>query len=192
MIQDEHIRRDLSLLERVAADDSTALVELYDRHAPRLYSIINRTLKVKSSSEYVLQSLFVDLWKNIEPYDFRIGTPSAWLCRLARNRAVEYLRTKDSRDRLHGTTIENIHELFAADFREDAEHHPYLTGQQEEVLIALTSLSDQQKTIIEFAYFRGYTYKELAEHLSVSTDTLKSRIRTTVSILRQKLRHRFL
>ncbi|MCK9409361.1 MAG: sigma-70 family RNA polymerase sigma factor [Bacteriovoracaceae bacterium] len=191
MTPNAQILRDTALIERITANDSTALVELYDRHAIMLFSIIMRVLKEKNDSEHVLQSVFVDIWKNEEPYDSRLGNPAAWLSRCARMRAVERLRSKQLQKKSQDTTIDNVHELFTADFTDHPDHRPHLSAQQEEILIALTSLSSEQKVIVEFAFFRGYTYSDLAGHFSIPIETVKIRIRTTVSILRQKLRLHF-
>lgn len=189
--QNEQIRRDLSLLDRINANDPSALAELYDRHAAVLFSIIMRTLRDQKASEEVLQELFKSIWYNSDPFDRRLERPAVWLCKIARTMAVSKLQVLRSRSKLPDTEIENIHELFAADFGGSADHRAMISRQQEEILIALTSLSPDQKMMIEFSYFRGFTYANLAEHFKVSPETVKARMRTVISILRQKLRHHF-
>jgi RNA polymerase sigma-70 factor (ECF subfamily) len=189
VIPNEPINRDIAIIERITANDSTALVEMYDRHATMLFSVIMRTMNDKAKAEQVLQALFVELWKNEDPYDHRLGNPTAWLCRRARNLAVDRLGAEHPPKQPLNSAIESIHELFAADFTENPDHRTYLSGQQEEILISLTSLSAEQKSLIEFAYFRGFTIAHLASHYTVSPSVIRARIRTTVSILRQKLRH---
>ncbi|MFA6455887.1 MAG: sigma-70 family RNA polymerase sigma factor [Bacteroidota bacterium] len=191
IVPDDHSQRDIALLEKISKKDPSALSDLYDRHSILLYSIIVRILKEKTEAEDILQEVFVNIWENAEQYDHQLGNPGAWLCRIARNRAVDRLRSKNFRSRAQESDIENFSELFAADYLDHPDQRAMLSGQQEEILIALTSLSNEQKELIEFAYFRGYTQSEMAKHFNLPLGTVKTRIRTAMSILRQKLRHHF-
>lgn len=191
ILPEEHIHRDISLLEKISKREPSALSELYDRHSTLLYSIIIRILKEKEEAEDILQEVFVNIWERAELYDRNLGNPSAWLCRVARNRAVDRIRSKNYRTRSQESAIENFHEMFVADGANNPEYLASLSRQQEEILIALTSLSKEQKELIEFAYFRGFTQSELADHFKLPLGTVKTRIRSAMSILRQKLRHHF-
>lgn len=180
---------DVALLERIAEGDQSALSVLYDKHATVLYSIIVRILKEQAEAEDVLQEVFIKIWEHEEMYDHQLGTVGAWLTRIARNRAVDRLRSKNYRTRNMESDIEEYHEYFATDISHNPEHRAILSSQQEEILIALTSLSKEQKELIEYAYFRGFTQSKLAEHFHLPLGTVKTRMRTAMSILRQKLRH---
>lgn len=189
ILPNEQIKTDISLLERISRRDSSALSELYDKHSTLLYSIIMRILKEKEETEDVLQEVFVNVWERAEMYDDQLGNPGAWLARIARNRAVDRLRSKNYRTRSKESDIDQHHDYFTADASSNPEHRAILSSQQEEILIALTSLSKDQKDLIEFAYFRGFTQTELADHFKLPLGTVKTRMRTAMSILRQKLRH---
>ncbi|MBI2428331.1 MAG: sigma-70 family RNA polymerase sigma factor [Ignavibacteriales bacterium] len=189
ILPNEQIKTDISLLERISRRDSSALSELYDKHSTLLYSIIMRILKEKEETEDVLQEVFVNVWERAEMYDGQLGNPGAWLARIARNRAVDRLRSKNYRTRSKESDIDQHHDYFTADASSNPEHRAILSSQQEEILIALTSLSKDQKDLIEFAYFRGFTQSELADHFKLPLGTVKTRMRTAMSILRQKLRH---
>ncbi len=189
ILPNEQVQSDISLLERISKRDSSALSELYDKHSTLLYSIIMRILKEKEETEDVLQEVFVNVWERAEMYDEQLGNPGAWLSRIARNRAVDRLRSKNYRTRSKESDIDQHHDYFTADASSNPEHRAILSSQQEEILIALTSLSKDQKDLIEFAYFRGFTQSELADHFKLPLGTVKTRMRTAMSILRQKLRH---
>ena len=156
-----------------------------------LFSVIYRILKEQQESEDILQEVFLNIWEHAEKYDQRMGNPGAWFCRIARNKAIDRLRSKNYRHRSQESKIENYSDIFTADLADNPERRAILTRQQEEILIALTSLSNEQKELIEFAYFRGYTQSELADHFKLPLGTVKTRIRTAMSILRQKLRHHY-
>ena len=191
IIPEDHINRDISLIEKISKQDASALSELYDRHSTLLYSVIVRILKEKTEAEDILQDVFVNIWQRAEMYDERLGNPIAWLCRVARNKAVDRVRSKNYRSRAQESDIEDFHELFSADINDIPDRRAMLSSQQEDIFIALTSLPVEQKELVEFAYFRGYTQSELAEYFKIPLGTVKTRIRTAMSALRQKLRHHF-
>ena len=85
---------DLDLLQRLAARDESALAALYDRHSRLAYSVILRILRSPSDAEDVLQETFVRVWSRADSYDVRLGSPAAWLVRIARNRAIDRLRAR--------------------------------------------------------------------------------------------------
>ena len=183
------MKNDISLLERITRKEASGLSELYDQYSTLLYSVIFRILKEQQEAEDILQEVFLNIWEHGEKYDQRLGNPGSWLCRIARNKAIDRLRSKNYRNRSQESKIENYSDIFTADLADNPERRAILSRQQEEILIALTSLSNEQKELIEFAYFRGYTQSELAEHFKMPLGTVKTRIRTAMSILRQKLRH---
>lgn len=185
----EHKDIDKELLERIARKDQNALSQLYDRHSTMMYSMIIRIVKEKEEAEDILQDVFIKVWERSELYDARIGSPGSWLARIAHNKAIDRLRSKGHRQRSQETDIGSYQDYFMADHSQSPERHVILSSQQEDILIALTSLSKEYKELIEYAYFRGYTQSELAEHFGVPLGTVKTRIRTALSILRQKLRH---
>src|SRR5215208_3270304 len=88
---------DLTLLQRIAARDDAALAELYDRHSRVAFAIIHRIVQSASDAEEVLQETFVRVWSRAETYDARLGSPSAWVVRVARNRAIDRLRARQAR-----------------------------------------------------------------------------------------------
>ena len=88
---------DIALLTRVAGRDAGALGELYDRHNRLLFSLILRVLRDRGESEDVLQEVFVRVWDRADSYSPALGTPLAWLVRIARNRAIDRLRSRQVR-----------------------------------------------------------------------------------------------
>jgi RNA polymerase sigma-70 factor (ECF subfamily) len=91
-ISDE-TRADVALLERMTARDQRALAELYDRHAPLLFGLILRILRSRPDAEDVLQEVFVQAWTRTDTYNASLGSPAGWLIGIARNRAIDRLRS---------------------------------------------------------------------------------------------------
>jgi RNA polymerase sigma-70 factor (ECF subfamily) len=179
----------LGLLQRIVARDTAALAELYDRHSRLLFGLILRIVRNRAEGEEVLQEVFVRVWTRAELYDARLGTPTAWLVRLARNCAIDRVRARVIRDpagkpALQASVADSA--ASAADIRTpeavvlDAERRGT-------VMDALAGIPAEQRLLIEAAFFDGYTHSELAKHFGLPLGTVKTRIRAGMIAMRQRL-----
>jgi RNA polymerase sigma-70 factor (ECF subfamily) len=177
----EGLRLDLALIERIRARDASAVGELYDRHSRLLYGLILRMLRDRSEAEDVLQEVFLLVWNRVTTYDTSLGSPAGWLVGIARNRAIDRLRTAGVRRR----TLEEA----AAESTptHDPERSAQLGERQRAVLRALEALPREQRELIEEAYYLGFTQSELAERHQLPLGTVKTRIRNGMMALRQQL-----
>ena len=163
-----------ALLRRLAAGDQKALGEFYDLYAGLANGLALRILRDAADAEDVVQEAFVQVWRQASRYDPRRGSPQAWLCTIARTRALDRLRRRVSR-------------------REDAAEAAPLgteTPQTEEALTvrkALDGLSADQRRALELAYYEGLTQTEIARELGEPLGTIKTRIRTAMIRLREAL-----
>jgi RNA polymerase sigma-70 factor (ECF subfamily) len=182
---------DLGLLGRIAARDEAALADLYDRYSRLAYSVIMRILRSPSDAEDVLQETFVRIWSRADTYDARLGSPAAWLTRIARNRAIDCLRAKNVRGDI---SVEQgaIADVQAARLREPQ------TGETPELILqrdatagalgaAMAALPSTQRELIEAAFFEGYTHHELSARFGLPLGTVKTRIRTGLTTMRGRL-----
>jgi RNA polymerase sigma-70 factor, ECF subfamily len=136
----------------------------------------------RGEAEEVLQEVFVQVWTRAETYNAELGTPAAWLVRIARNRAIDRFRANNVRAR----TIEATPLPPPV---ESPETHAALTEQQRAVARALETLPPEQRQLIEHAYFQGLTQSELAERFGLPLGTVKTRVRTGMMTLRRELQH---
>jgi len=95
----EGISADIALIDRIVARDETAVGALYDRHSSLLFGLILRIIRDRSEAEEILQEVFVLVWTRAETYNVSLGPPTAWLVRIARNRAIDRLRANRVRQR---------------------------------------------------------------------------------------------
>jgi RNA polymerase sigma-70 factor (ECF subfamily) len=173
-------RADIALLNRVIARDGRAIGELYDRHSRLLYGLILRILRDRGEAEEVLQEVFVQVWTRADTYNVELGAPIAWLVRIARNRAIDQLRTNSVRARtLEATPLPPPVET--------PETRAVMSEQQRAVARALDTLPSEQRELIEHAYFQGLTQSELAERFHLPLGTVKTRVRTGMMTLRREL-----
>lgn len=182
---------DRLLLERIARRDATAVAELYDRHSRMLYGVALRILRTASDAEDVLQDVFVRVWTRADSYDERLGAPGAWLTRIARNRAIDRLRSRAAR----GDTPRSSPDEVAAAERTTGSNQPSpeaaaaQSQTRDGIRGALATLPDEQRILIEAAFFEGFTHSELAERFGLALGTVKTRIRSGMLAMRQRLEH---
>jgi RNA polymerase sigma-70 factor, ECF subfamily len=175
----DDIRDDVRLLERVTARDAEAVGELYDRHSKLLYGLILRIVRNASEAEEVLQDVFLQVWKRAETFNASLGSPVAWLVRIARNRAIDRLRAS----RANMRTLEAP----PPPVSENPEARAELSEQQRALDRALDALSAEERQLLEHAYFLGLTQSELAERFGLPLGTVKTRMRTAMMTLRREL-----
>jgi RNA polymerase sigma-70 factor (ECF subfamily) len=182
---------DLSLLQRIAAHDTAALAELYDRHSRLLFGLIVRIVRDRGDAEETLQEAFVRVWTRAETYDAQMGGPLPWIVRVARNCAIDRLRSRRVRAAVDAPALDvadveaavpdpGIQTPEAAVL--DAEKRRTLTG-------ALAGLPADQRQLIEAAFFEGYTHSELAQRFGLPLGTVKTRIRAGMVTMRKRLEH---
>ena len=189
MVSSDRANADLALLERIARRDTTAVAELYDRHSRVVFALICRIVRDEGEAEDVLQEVFLRVWDKAESYDAVLGTPMAWLVRIARNRAIDRIRSRQARPATQPT--DEILELVPAD--ESAAPDPEATASQSEeqraIAAALRRIPAEQRVLIEQAFFHGYTQSELAAKFNLPLGTVKTRIRTGMIAMRDHLQH---
>src|SRR5262245_40956216 len=174
---------DRALLSRIATRDHAALADFYDRHCRLAYSVIMLILRNPSEAEEVLQETFVRVWSRADTYDSSRGSPAAWLARIARNRAVDRLRSRRAAAS-DGDGPARAQEPMTRDTPETALEGHTMAGA---VRSALATLSPEQRLLIEAAFFEGYTHSELATRFAMPLGTVKTRIRMGLAALRDRL-----
>jgi RNA polymerase sigma-70 factor (ECF subfamily) len=155
-------------LDKIEAGDQAAFTTLYDRYAPLVYGIARRILDDPVQAEDVTQSVFTLLWTR--PHVFSGGSFGAWISRVARNAALDVVRSAAVRTR----EPEMPEDLVADD---DLEEEVFSRLQSSAVNAALATLPGEQKEAIEQAYFRGLSYSQVATRVGAPLGTVKSRIR---------------
>ena len=185
MQNQEDTSADIALIDRIVARDEAAVGALYDRHSRLLFGLILRIIRDRSEAEEILQEVFVLVWTRAETYNVSLGPPAAWLVRIARNRAIDRLRANSVRVR----AVESAPEPPPS---ENPESQASASEQQRTVARALESLPADQRVLIEQAYFLGLTQSELAERFKLPLGTVKTRIRTGMLALRERLSQAFI
>jgi len=180
---------DQLLLKKMSERDSSALSELYDLHSKYFYTIIYYILRDEAEAEDVLQEVFLQIWEKVDSYDESLGNPLAWITRITRNKAIDRLRSKGFKKRSNEIDLERVFNFSSDSASENPEKVTTTNQEQAEIVQALRTLNQNQRDLIEFAYFQGYSQSELAEHFKIPLGTVKTRMRTAMLSLRDRLKH---
>ena len=182
-----HAARDLAhlsdeaLLSLVASSDDAALAELYDRFGRVAYGLALRILRDEALAQDAVQEAFLAVWRTADRFLAERAKASTWILTLVHRRAVDLVRREDRR---RGEPLERAPEPAAP---ETAEDEATLGFQRRVVQEALAQLSPEQRQALELGYYGGLTQSELAEQLGQPLGTIKSRMFSGLSRLRDLL-----
>jgi RNA polymerase sigma-70 factor, ECF subfamily len=183
----EELSAEHLLVARVQTGDFTALEELYNRYSRAAFGLAYKVLNNSESAEDAVHDAFLRFWKQPENYDPKRGRFVTWLLSVVHNLCIDFLRRKQqsvlSLDQ--NNTQDYVAEL--ADQTLDVEEEVWLGMQRKIVRQALGDLPDEQRFVIELAFFKGLTHQEIADHTGQPLGTVKSRIRQGLKKLKDFL-----
>src|SRR5882757_5474438 len=167
-------------LVRVAGGDRAALRIVYQDTSAKLFGVCLRILNDRGEAEDVLQDVYVTVWRKAGSFDPARASPITWLVAIARNRAIDRLRSSAASRR--SEPIET-----AEDVRDDAPAALDLVvaaEQRERLKTCLGELEERHSAVIRSAFLDGVTYEQLAQRMDVPLGTMKSWIRRGLMKLR--------
>ncbi len=175
---------DEELMELVAGNDADAFEVILERHADAAFSLAYRMCATRSLAEDVTQEAFLALWRGGARYDRARGSVRTWALGIVHNRAVDALRRCNVHERRRAGD-EGIEDSLEAPERTDAQ--AIGNAAASEIRGALDELPDEQRQVIELAYFGGFTHIEIASMLDLPLGTIKGRMRLGLHKLRGQL-----
>jgi RNA polymerase sigma-70 factor (ECF subfamily) len=187
---------DEALFERIARDRSQeAYSEFYDRFSPRIYALLLHMLRAEEDAQDLLQEVFVLVWQKAPQFLESRGNVAPWVISIARNRAVDEIRSKRHREKSQETELVMSEDRPEIDQIMIDSQTPDLGLQaadaKREVTRALRELSKDQRSIIDMAYFGGMTHVEIAQRLEMPVGTVKTKMRQAIIKMGRRLRPRF-
>lgn len=169
-------------LEAVAHQRSrAAFSEVFDYFAPRLKGYLINLGSDSASAEEIVQDVMLTVWRKAEQFDRRQASASTWLFTIARNRRIDILR------RERNPSFDPEDPMFVPD-PEPAPDDAVVAGQRQERLhAAITVLPKEQRDLLDLAFFKGMSHRDIAKQTGVALGTVKSRLRLAFSRLKQSL-----
>jgi len=174
----------LELVARLQRRDPEALAEIYKRYGKLVYSVILRIVRDSAIAEDLTQETFLRAWNRIRGFNGERGRLGPWILAIARNRAIDYLRSVDGR--LSTSSVElNASEqpgLFV-----DMDDEVINSDRGRRLREAFEKLNANQRMVIELAYFEGLSQSEMAVKLNQPLGTVKTWTRSALQILRDAI-----
>jgi RNA polymerase sigma-70 factor, ECF subfamily len=173
----------VDLVRAIAARDQSALHALYERSHRLVFTLIMRITCNRGTAEEVTLDVYHDVWRRASRYEPTGGSVLGWIMNQARSRAIDRVRFEGRRKRVKPLD-EDWRQVTAPVDSADAIA---LRQQAERLRAALTVLTTEERQAIETAYFAELSYAEAAARLNQPLGTLKTRIRSALSKLREEL-----
>ncbi|MEV5982460.1 sigma-70 family RNA polymerase sigma factor [Streptomyces sp. NPDC052114] len=171
------------LVIRVARGDQQAFSGVYDAVAGPVFGVVRAVLRDHAQSEEVTQEVLVEVWRTAPRYRPDRGTAMNWILTLAHRRAVDRVRSVEA-----SAAREQKAALLARTPEFDEVSEQVETRlEREQVRRCLRSLTEVQRQSVTLAYYRGLTYRQVAELLALPLGTVKTRLRDGLIRLRDCL-----
>jgi RNA polymerase sigma-70 factor, ECF subfamily len=162
-----------------------ALSALYDRYSRTVYGVGLKILGNRSLAEELVQEVFLKVWRSAGTFDASRGSFSTWLYRVTRSCALDLYRKRASRVRQ--VPDGGPHIAAARDFSEGPQKMVDESWLSWRVSRALEVLDAPHREVIELAYFRGFSQREISERSGMPLGTVKSRTKRAFERLRGEL-----
>jgi len=187
---------DLSrLLARAGLGDRAAFATLYERTSSHLFAVVLRINRDRAQAEDILQEVYVNIWRAASSFDAAQSQPLTWLTSIARNRAIDSLRRKQTQPQVHAAGS-------PADGRESEDDDVYDTVADESpgpldllsraaearsLAACMDQLSPAQRQSLALAFFQGLSHAEVAAQMRQPLGTIKSWVRRSLAALKSCL-----
>lgn len=178
---------DQSLMNLIARSQESALSELYDRYNRLVYSLAFNVVGDPAVAEEITQDVFIRIWDHAGVYQSERSKVITWVTSVTRHRSIDVLRSLKVRPEGHSVPWD-IKDLEASRIESDStnvEHEVEITQKRQLIRRAMSTLPEEQRQALAFAYFQGYSHREIAELTGEPLGTVKTRIRLAMRKLRQ-------
>ncbi|MFA7275023.1 MAG: sigma-70 family RNA polymerase sigma factor [Crocinitomicaceae bacterium] len=164
------------MVDRLKKREEAAMGEVYDRFASAMYGVASKIVRSDEVAQDVVQDSFVKIWKKVESYDSTKGTFFTWMLNITRNTAIDFLRKTKKEN---PASIQDL---------ENSVHVSDVAAQNIDTIgiaALVDNLNEDQRILIEYIYFKGFTQQEVSDELGIPLGTVKTRIRAAVQELKK-------
>ena len=172
------------LILRIAQEDQLAFTAFYHATHDLVHALALRMVRDQAAAEDVAIEVYLQLYQQAARYNPTRGTPVAWLLTLTRSRSIDRLR----REAVHGQCESLPDAMTCQSPLPGPEAQSVIAERRMMVRKALSTLTKEQRQVIEIAYYRGLSHQQIASQLGQPLGTVKTRIRIGLAALRAQLR----
>ncbi len=160
--------------------DQKGLTLLYKQYGASIFGGIIRIIKDKEIAEEVLQQTFLNVWNKIDLYQADKGSFYTWISRIARNAAIDKTRLKSYQNKNNTSIIDDtLLNMPNTEINSNAVDVERLTNM----------LDEKYKIVLDKIYLQGYSQSDVSKELGIPLGTVKTRVRTAITILRKELKN---
>jgi len=177
---------DKDLIQQYLKGDNKSFDFLIERYLKIIYNFVYKNVGDQTVAEDITQEVFIKVWKNIKKFD-QTKSFKPWIFQIAKNTSIDYLRKKKSipfsrfeNEKGQNALTDNIAEK-DLNLLENISDKNTLSK-------AMQGLSEKEQKIINMRHNEGRSFKEIAEIFKESINTVKSRYRRTLAILKRNIR----
>jgi RNA polymerase sigma-70 factor, ECF subfamily len=167
---------DVDLMLGIQSGDADALSQLYDRYNGIVKALILRIIHNETEADDLLQEVFMEIWNQAKNFSAQKGKPLGWMVTLTRRRAIDALRKKQAYSRAEERFQAEPEQQPLAWVQNVTENE--IQAGDTRVLMAkvINSLPEAQQQVIELAFFRGMSQREIAANTNIPLGTVKTRL----------------
>ena len=172
MVEDD--AEDAALVAAMAAGDRGALAALYERHGSLLLGLALKIVRERREAEDLLHDVFLEAWRSAKDFDPKRGRVRTWLAIRMRSRALDLQKSARVSRNAGDAGLKVVPDESAVQ-----------TPDHGRVRTALAGLGEDQRRVIELAYFEGLSCSEISERIKIPIGTVKSRLAAALGKLRE-------
>jgi len=180
-------RTDEQLLESIGSGDASALEEIYQRYVRQCFGLALRMLGEPAHCEEVVQEVFLKVWTQPHSYSSQKGKFASWLLSMVHHRCIDELRRRSRTEVALDDPATGSYLTTEPDPQLQPVDQIWVKEQQTAVRAALSQIPQNQRQVLEMAYFMGLSHSQIATKLGQPLGTVKTRIRLGMQSLRQLL-----
>ena len=180
---------DEELISAICKGEETAIEVLYERYHRYTYSLAYRILRDSVASEDIVQDAFLSIWRKALSYQAQNGSVQSWIQAIVRNKAIDKIRASAHRD-YQWTPLQADNEQDPPSEQSDVWEHAWQSEQHRIICEVMEQIPNEQRMVIELAYFGGLTHAEIAEQYHIPLGTVKGRMRLGLQKMKALLAER--
>ena len=176
------ISADNKLIQRYLKGDAKALDILIENNLKMIYSFVYKNVGDQSNAEDITQEVFVKVWKNLKKFDQKKDF-KPWVFQIAKNTSIDFLRKKKS---IPFSRFENEkgQNLLVDNIAAAPANLIEKLSDKKTIASAVGKLNEKERNLINMRHEQGLSFREIAERLNESINTVKSRYRRALLNLR--------
>jgi RNA polymerase sigma-70 factor (ECF subfamily) len=177
-----------ALLARSGLGDRQAFAALYERTSAHLFAVVLRINRDRAQAEDVLQEVYVNVWRAAQSFDAAQSQPLTWLTSVARNRAIDSLRRKQTEPQTQPAPFHDDEDKDVYDDVPDDAPTPLemlsRASHARALAQCMDGLSAPQRQSVALAFYDGLSHAEVAEQMKEPLGTVKSWVRRALMSLK--------